>query len=162
MKKQLLKLVYFFLRVVSLIYILNLIIMISGNGNIEATNFIRNDINSIDSIENNGTRELNVNKIIFQNTGGRTKKFYPFDEVEFMENTGLKDKHGDYVYVGSILTDEGEQGEDEWIYGIVTKDIDDGCYISWELIEFSETLYRCSAYSVVGNIYENKELLGNE
>ena len=40
-----------------------------------------------------------VNKIIFQNTGGRTKKFYPFDEVEFMENTGLKDKHGYYVYV---------------------------------------------------------------
>ena len=65
MKKQLLKLVYFFLRVVSLIYILNLIIMMSGNSNIEATNFIRNDINSIYSIENNGIRELNVNKIIF-------------------------------------------------------------------------------------------------
>ena len=64
-----------------------------------------------------------------------------FDEIEFMENTGLKDKHGDYVYVGSVLTDEGELGEDEWIYGIVTKDIDEGCYISWELIEFSETLY---------------------
>ena len=83
---------------------------------------------------------------------------YSFDEVEFMENTGLKDKHGDYVYVGSILTDEGELGEDEWIYGIVTKDIDEGCYISWGLIEFSESLYECSAYSVVGNIYENKEL----
>lgn len=65
MKKQLLKLVYFFLRVVSLIYILNLIIMMSGNSNIEATNFIRNDINSIYSIENDGIRELNINKIIF-------------------------------------------------------------------------------------------------
>ena len=65
MKKQLLKLVYFFLRVVSLIYILNLIIMMSGNGNIEATNFIRSDINSIYSIENDGIRELNINKIIF-------------------------------------------------------------------------------------------------
>ena len=65
MKKQLLKLVYFFLRVVSLIYILNLIIMMSGNSNIEATNFIRNDINSIYSIETDGTRELHVNKIIF-------------------------------------------------------------------------------------------------
>ena len=65
MKKQLLKLVYFFLRVVSLIYILNLIIMMSGNSNIEVTNFIRNDINSIYSIETDGTRELNVNKIIF-------------------------------------------------------------------------------------------------
>lgn len=84
---------------------------------------------------------------------------YSFDEVEFIENTGLKDKHGDDVYVGSILTDEGELGEDEWIYGIVTKDIDEGYYISWELIEFSETLHRCSACSVVGNIYENKELV---
>lgn len=103
-----------------------------------------------------------VNKIIFQNTGGRTKKFYPFDEVEFMENTGLKDKHGDYVYVGSILTDEGVLGDDYWDYATIEKDINDGYCISWENNEFSESLYECSAYSVVGNIYENKELLGNE
>lgn len=103
-----------------------------------------------------------VNKIIFQNTGGRAKKFYPFDEVEFMENTGLKDKHGDYVYVGSILTDEGVLGDDYWDYATIEKDINDGYCISWENNEFSESLYECSAYSVVGNIYENKELLGNE
>lgn len=89
-------------------------------------------------------------------------KCYSFDEVEFLENTGLKDKYGDYVYVGSILTDEGELGEDEWIYGIVTKDIDEGYYISWKLIEFSESLYECSTYSVVGNIYENKEFVEND
>ena len=103
-----------------------------------------------------------VNKIIFQNTGGRAKKFYPFDEVEFMENTGLKDKHGDYVYVGSILTDEGVLGDDYWDYATIEKDINDGYCIFWENNEFSESLYECSAYSVVGNIYENKELLGNE
>ena len=101
-----------------------------------------------------------VNKIIFQNTGGRTKKFYPFDEVEFMENTGLKDKHGDYVYVGSILTDEGVLGDDYWDYATIEKDINDGYCISWENNEFSESLYECSTYSVVGNIYENKDLLG--
>ena len=39
-----------------------------------------------------------------------------FDEVEFMENTGLKDKYGNYVYVGSILTDEGVLGDDYWDY----------------------------------------------
>ena len=100
-----------------------------------------------------------VNKIIFQNTGGRTKKFYPFDEVEFMENTGFKDIHGDYVYVGSILTDEGVLGDDYWDYATIEKDINDGYCISWENNEFSESLYECSAYSVVGNIYENKELL---
>lgn len=97
--------------------------------------------------------------LIFFDNGTQCTYTRSFDEVEFMENTGLKDKHGDYVYVGSVLTDEGELGEDEWIYGIVTKDIDEGCYISWELIEFSESLYKCSAYSVVGNIYENKELV---
>lgn len=100
-----------------------------------------------------------VNKIIFQNTGGRTKKFYPFDEVEFMENTGFKDNNGDYVYVGSILTDEGVLGDDYWDYATIEKDINDGYCISWENNEFSESLYECSAYSVVGNIYENKELL---
>lgn len=103
-----------------------------------------------------------VNKIIFQNTGGRTKKFYPFDEVEFMENTGFKDIHGDYVYVGSILTDEGVLGDDYWDYATIEKDINDGYCISWKNNEFSESLYECSAYSVVGNVYENEELLGNE
>lgn len=82
-----------------------------------------------------------------------------FDEVEFMENTGLKDKYGNYVYVGSILTDEGVLGDDYWDYAIIEKDINDGYCISWENNEFSESLYECSAYSVVGNIYENKELL---
>ena len=82
-----------------------------------------------------------------------------FNEIEFMENTGLKDKHGDYVYVGSILTDEGVLGDDYWDYATIEKDINDGYCISWENNEFSESLYECSAYSVVGNIYENKELL---
>ena len=84
---------------------------------------------------------------------------YDFDEVEFMENTGLKDKYGDYVYVGDILTDEGILGDDSFDYGEVEKDIDEGYYISWRYNEFCESLYECSAYSVVGNIYENKELL---
>lgn len=82
-----------------------------------------------------------------------------FSDVEFMENTGLKDKYGNYVYVGSILTDEGVLGDDYWDYATIEKDINDGYCISWKNNEFSESLYECSAYSVVGNIYENKELL---
>lgn len=82
-----------------------------------------------------------------------------FDELEFMENTGLKDKYGDYVYVGSILTDEGVLEDDYWDYGTVEKDIDDGYCISWKNNEISESLYHCLVYSVAGNIYENKELV---
>ena len=85
-----------------------------------------------------------------------------FSDCQFMENTGFKDIHGDYVYVGSILTDEGALGDDYWDYATIEKDINDGYCISWENNEFSESLYECSAYSVVGNIYENKELLKNE
>lgn len=84
---------------------------------------------------------------------------YIFNEVALMENTGLKDKYGDYVYVGSILTDEGVLEDDYWDYATIEKDIDDGYCISWINNEFSESLYECSSYSVVGNIYENKELL---
>lgn len=85
-----------------------------------------------------------------------------FSDCQFMENTGLKDKYGDYVYVGSILTDEGILEDDYWDYGTIEKDVDDGYCISWINNEFSESLYECSAYSVVGNIYENKELVENE
>jgi len=50
---------------------------------------------------------------------------FSFDKVEFLENTGLKDKYGDYVYVGSILTDEGVLGDDYWDYATIEKDIDE-------------------------------------
>lgn len=102
--------------------------------------------------------DINVVEVSLDNSIGFAQ--FDFDEVEFMENTGLKDKHGDYVYVGSILTDEGVLGDDYWDYATIEKDINDGYCISWENNKFSESLYKCSAYSVVGNIYENKDLLG--
>lgn len=121
-----------------------------------------------------------VNKIIFQNTGGRTKKFYPFDEVEFMENTGLKDKNGKYIYVGDILEFDDEfptwdyEGEVSACDGvnaaIVTKEknfitltnfqADDGgleeLLCTRELI-FDELNFE--DYEIIGNAYENEELL---
>lgn len=85
---------------------------------------------------------------------------YTFNEVALMENTGFKDTYGNDVYVGSVLTDEGVLGDDYWDYATIEKDINEGYCISWKNNEFSESLYECSRYSVVGNIYENKELLG--
>lgn len=103
-----------------------------------------------------------VNKIIFQNTGGRTKKFYPFDEVEFMENTGLKDKNGKYIYEGDIVTVNGtwnciiEYNQSSCAF--VLKSIDS----RWSTGYFSNYDDIEEMLEVIGNIYENKELVENE
>ena len=108
---------------------------------------------------------------------------YSFDEVEFMENTGFKDKNGKYIYVGDILKFVDEfptwdyEGEVSACGGfnvaIVTKEknfitltnfqADDGrleeMLCTRELI-FDELNFE--DYEIIGNIYENKELLKNE
>lgn len=95
-----------------------------------------------------------VNKIIFQNTGGRTKKFYPFDEVEFMENTGYVDINKKHICVGDIVEILGVYFEIKYrtFKGYVIENEE-------HILSLEANL---DSVSVVGNIYENKELLKNE
>ena len=95
-----------------------------------------------------------VNKIIFQNTGGRTKKFYPFDEVEFMENTGYVDINKKHICVGDIVEILGVYFEIKYrtFKGYVIENEE-------HILSLEANL---DSVNVVGNIYENKELLGNE
>ena len=105
---------------------------------------------------------------------------FSFDKVEFMENTGMKDKNGKYIYVGDILEFDDEfptwdyEGEVSACDGvnaaIVTKEkncitltnfqADDGgleeLLCTKELI-FDELNFE--DYEIIGNIYENKELV---
>ena len=79
---------------------------------------------------------------------------YDFDEVEFMENTGLKDKNGRYIYEGDIVEILG-------VYFEIKYRVLKGYVI--ENKEYTLSLEaNLDSVSVVGNIYENKELLGNE
>lgn len=74
-----------------------------------------------------------------------------FDEVEFMNNTGMKDKNGKYIYLGAIVEIVGTLFEVKYKifkgYAIENK-------------EYTLSLEaNFDTATVIGNIYENKELL---
>lgn len=79
------------------------------------------------------------------------------DEVIIMQSTGLRDKNGKEIFEKDILF--GHAGEDFW--EIVEFDIEEGKWIRkdiWynsklDLSEYNESM------EIVGNIYENPELL---
>lgn len=79
------------------------------------------------------------------------------DEVIIMQSTGLRDKNGKEIFEGDILF--GHAGEDFW--EIVEFDIEEGKWIRkdiWynsklDLSDYNESM------EIVGNIYENPELL---
>lgn len=85
---------------------------------------------------------------------------WTIDEEYLMQSTGLFDKKGVELFEGDILADLDESG-DELVYLYVI--YKDGKFMAVENEEhgYSADLIDCTTYhSVVGNIYENAELLG--
>ena len=106
-----------------------------------------------------------VKKIDFNNgeVDARCFEETEIEEVELMCSTGLFDKKGAEIFEGDILADLSESG-DELVYLYVI--YKDGKFMAVENEEhgYSADLIDCTTYhSVVGNIYENAELLnGND
>lgn len=86
---------------------------------------------------------------------------YDFDEVEFIWGTGFKDKNGKEIESGDIVKTEFEDVfsiKFNNVYGFCAIKDDIRRYFAEEELEYElrETL---SKTEVIGNIYENKELL---
>lgn len=86
--------------------------------------------------------------------------FYAYDEFELMQSTGLKDKNDKEIYDGDIvrftLTDGFDYVVDE--EGVVSYKLG-AFYVVNGLDEFLISEIYANEIEVVGNIYENKELL---
>lgn len=89
-----------------------------------------------------------------------------FEDVEIMQSTGLLDKNGKEIFEGDIVSGEfyfaGVGYFDTGERDVVVKDKpilwEDGKFVccGFDLSEMNENI------EVIGNIYENKELLEND
>ena len=94
----------------------------------------------------------------------RDLDYYEFDEIEFMQSTGVKDKNGQEIFEGDIIdieVDDTETPINARVFqnskiGIlmfhVFEDNEDVPMV--ELLEDNSV-----AFEIIGNIYDNKELL---
>ncbi len=86
------------------------------------------------------------------------------DEVELMQSTGLKDINGEEVYEGDIIKDSEDfiaqvvYDKEYAGFGLNYQpfDLTDGLSVTFEELknEYQNT------FEIIGNIYENPELLG--
>ena len=89
-------------------------------------------------------------------------RYCDFDEVEFMGNTGMKDKNGTYIYEGDIVRVNGtwdciieyNKSSCAFVLKSINSRWSTGYFSNYEDIE--------EMLEVTGNIYEDKELVENE
>ena len=83
-----------------------------------------------------------------------------FDEVEFIYGTGFMDKNGKEIQSGDILKTDFEAVftiKFHSVYGFYAVNEDEKCWFAEGIEDGIEGIL--PKYEVIGNIYENKELL---
>ena len=97
-----------------------------------------------------------------------TELYANFEDVEIMQSTGFKDKNGVEIFIGDIVncgylfTGSPFEEEDDYTEDIgVIKIVNCGAVvkINGDFECLVDVLNNCEDFEIIGNIYENKELL---
>ena len=112
------------------------------------------DVKAVDFDENGDVFSVNYPE-------GKSYCGYDRDNIELMQYTGLKDKNGTKIFEGDIIQVENSN------FGFLDES---NCLVKWENCGYRITDYECEDFlsnfkngkcEVIGNIYENPELLGD-
>ena len=82
------------------------------------------------------------------------------NEVIVQQYTGLKDKNGKEIYEGDIVKATSDQYINENFVGKVI--FDEGCFLTWINKNDIRGIWGEDDIEVIGNIFENKDLLEKE
>ena len=104
---------------------------------------------------------VNENTILVDfNGNGDLETIFLTNDITLMKSIDLKDKYGNEIYEGDILTDEGFFENDCWDYANIEFDKEDYTYyIGWTIEGVLEPITACSDYAIAGNEYEIRKLL---
>lgn len=115
--------------------------------------------------DNYNQRMLKVKSIHFNDEGIaiviNPLEFISSKYVELMQYTGLKDKNGAEIYEGDIANISIDDGLIYVNEALATIEFDRGCFECKELDGVTYCLSEVQEIQVIGNVFENPELLDN-
>ena len=101
--------------------------------------------------DGNATTVLFMGKVFGENA--------KIDELELMQSTGLKDKNGKEIFEGDIVDYKGRKAVVKWhgsYASFIYRFVDE---LNERVSEWHPLFLAYYHFEIIGNIYENKELL---
>lgn len=117
-------------------------------------------IKSLDKVFEVESIRFDTKVVEFYNEDESRYCYYDFEYVEFIYGTGFKDKNGKEIESGDILKTDFEGVftiKFHSVYGFYAVGEDDKCWFAEGIEDDIEGTI--PKYEIIGNIYENKELL---